>query len=227
MKTSSKIETSTENSFQWNRDFPGCEYLQGHLQKNRLVSEPGRQVPGLEEDAGMAEKGLTWAFFPIVSTVLILVMLLPTGAAALQYGDKAPLFETDMLEGGTFSLKDHRNKNVVLLNFWSVFCRDCISRIEALNKISDLYQKRNFILVGIAGDPPTPRMLARVKKYAAKMHYPVIMDSDLHIYQSYGVEIIPFAVLVDLDGNVVMAIQSLEPEPLKEISDRIDALTSE
>ncbi len=175
----------------------------------------------------MAEKGLTRTFFLIVSTILVLVMLLPTGVAALQYGDRAPLFETDMLEGGTFSLKDHRGKNVVLLNFWSVFCRDCISRIEALNKINDLYQKRNFILVGIAGDPPTPRMLAQVKKYAAKMHYQVIMDPDLLIYDSYDVDIIPFAVLIDRNGNVVMAIQSLEPEPLKEISDRIDALTSE
>jgi peroxiredoxin len=175
----------------------------------------------------MAEKGLTRTFFLIVSMILVLVMLLPAGVAALQYGDRAPLFETDMFEGGTFSLKDHRGKNVVLLNFWSVFCRDCISRIEALNKINDLYQKRNFILVGIAGDPPTPRMLAQVKKYAAKMHYQVIMDPDLLIYDSYDVDIIPFAVLIDRDGKVVMAIQSLEPEPLKEISDRIDALTRE
>jgi len=175
----------------------------------------------------MAEKGLTRTFFLIVSMILVLVMLLPAGVAALQYGDRAPLFETDMFGGGTFSLKDHRGKNVVLLNFWSVFCRDCISRIEALNKINDLYQKRNFILVGIAGDPPTPRMLAQVKKYAAKMRYEVILDPELLIYESYGVHIIPFAVLVDRDGKVVMATQSLEPEPLKEISDRIDALTRE
>lgn len=174
----------------------------------------------------MAEKGFTRAVI-LISTILLLVILLPDPAAALQNGDRAPLFKTDMLEGGTFSLKDHQGKNVVLLNFWSVFCRDCISRIEALNKIHDLYQKRDFILVGIAGDPPTPRMLTQVKKYASKMRYPVILDPDLFIYESYGVDIIPFAVLVDQDGKVVMAVQSLEPEPLKEISDKIDALTSE
>ena len=71
------------------------------------------------------------------------------------------------------------------------------------------------------------RMLAQVKKYASKMHYGVILDPELNIFSSYGVEIIPFAVLIDRDGRVVMAIQSLDPEPIKAISEAIDRLTAE
>jgi len=148
-------------------------------------------------------------------------------AVTVEAGDKAPLFDAQTLEGKKFNLKEHLGKNVVLLNFWSVFCRDCISRIEALNKINDLFSQRAFELVGIAGDPPTDRMLTQVKKYAAKMHYDVILDPELEVFDSYGVEIIPFAVLVDRNGKVVVAIQSLEPEPLKLISDAIDRLTRE
>jgi hypothetical protein len=70
-------------------------------------------------------------------------------------------------------------------------------------------------------------MLSQVKKYAAKMHYSVILDPELNIFSSYGVEIIPFAVLIDRDGKVVMAIQSLDPDPLKAISEAIDKLTRE
>jgi peroxiredoxin len=135
------------------------------------------------------------------------------------------MFVTETLDGGTFNLKEHLGKNIVLLNFWSVFCRDCLSRIEAMNKIHDLYQERNFELIGIAGDPPTDRMLTQVKKYAAKMHFDVVLDPELDIYESYGVEVIPFAVLLDRDGKVIMAIQSLEPEPLKGISEAIERLT--
>ena len=148
-------------------------------------------------------------------------------AVTVETGDRAPLFNAETLDGEKFNLKEHLGKNVVLLNFWSVFCRDCISRIEALNKINDLFSQRAFELVGIAGDPPTDRMLSQVKKYAAKMHYDVILDPELEVFDSYGVEIIPFAVLVDRDGTVVVAIQSLEPEPLKLISDAIDRLTKE
>jgi peroxiredoxin len=155
------------------------------------------------------------------------VMVSESYAVTIEKGDRAPLFISDKLEGGTFELKAHLGKNIVLLNFWSVFCRDCISRIEALNKISDLFQKRDFELVGIAGDPPTARMLSQVKKYAAKMHYDVVLDPELEVFDSYGVEIIPFAVLVDRDGTVVMAIKSLEPGPLKQISEAIDMLTKE
>ena len=167
------------------------------------------------------------------AAVLVLaVTLIVTGApgadaVTVEPGDRAPLFVTETLDGGSFNLKHSLGQKVVLLNFWSVFCRDCLSRIEALNKINDLFQKRDFELVGIAGDPPTDRMLVQVKKYAAKMHYNVILDPELEIYQSYGVEIIPFAVLIDRDGKVVMAIESLDPEPLKAISDAIDRLTRE
>jgi peroxiredoxin len=155
------------------------------------------------------------------------VFLTPCYAVTVEAGDRAPLFDARTLDGRQFTLKEHLGKNVVLLNFWSVFCRDCISRIEALNKINDLFSQRSFELIGIAGDPPTDRMLSQVKKYAAKMHYDVILDPELEVFDSYGVEIIPFAVLVDRDGTVVVAIHSLDPEPLKLISEAIDRLTKE
>lgn len=161
----------------------------------------------------------------LVGVTFIEGMVQPCVAETIKAGDTAPLFISDTLTGEQFRLKDHLGKNVVLLNFWSVFCKDCIKRIEALNKINDLFQKREFKLVGIAGDPPTDRMLIQVKKYAARMHFDVILDPELEVFDSYGVEIIPFAVLIDRDGTVVMAIQSLDPEPLKMISDAIDRLT--
>lgn len=164
-------------------------------------------------------------FLAVFLTAVVAMAAVPYEVSALSVGDKAPLFTADMLDGGSFILADHLGKEVVLLNFWSVYCRDCISRIEALNKIHDLYQARDFKLVGIAGDPPTDRMLKQVKKYAIRMRYPVILDPELFVYESYSVDIIPFAVLIDKNGKVEMAIQSLDPGPLKEISDKIEELT--
>ncbi|MDF1525784.1 MAG: TlpA disulfide reductase family protein [bacterium] len=169
-----------------------------------------------------------FAAFWFAVALLLFIQSVPVTscyAVTVEPGDRAPLFEAQTLDGDKFVLKEHLGKKVVLLNFWSVFCRDCISRIEALNKMNDLFSQRDFEIVGIAGDPPTDRMLSQVKKYAAKMHYDVILDPELEVFDSYGVEIIPFAVLVDRDGTVVVAIQSLEPEPLKLISDAIDRLT--
>jgi peroxiredoxin len=177
---------------------------------------------------GMKKRTLV---IPLMAVCVCLTILAgavpPCRAGTIQTGDTAPHFISDTLTGEQFELKEHLGKNVVLLNFWSVFCKDCIKRIEALNKIHDLFQKRDFELVGIAGDPPTERMLKQVKKYAVRMHYNVILDPELEIFDSYGVEIIPFAVLIDRDGTVVMAIQSLDPEPLKMISDAIDSLTKD
>lgn len=164
-----------------------------------------------------------------VLAALVLMVILPPRSVAVtvEKGDRAPIFENEVLDGERYDLKEHLGRDIILLNFWSVFCRDCLSRVEALNKIADLYQRRNFQLVSICGDPPTERMLAQVRKYAAKMHFPVVLDPELSIFTSYGVESIPFAVLIDTDGRVVIAVQSLEPEPIKTISDAIDRMTKE
>ena len=89
----------------------------------------------------------------LVAVLFFCVLLLPPAecyAVTVEAGDRAPLFDAQTLDGEKFVLKEHLGKNVVLLNFWSVFCRDCISRIEALNKINDLFSQRDFELVGIA-----------------------------------------------------------------------------
>jgi len=71
------------------------------------------------------------------------------------------------------------------------------------------------------------RMLSRVKNYPAKMHYDMILEQELGVSDSCGAEIIPFAVLVDRNGKAVVAIQSIDPEPLKLTSDAIDRLRKE
>ena len=164
-------------------------------------------------------------FFVLAFSLLSTGAVPPCHAITVEAGDRAPFFLSETLTGEKFELKEHLGKNVVLLNFWSVFCRDCISRIEALNKINDLFQKRDFELIGIAGNPPTDRMLSQVKKNAAKMYFEVILDPELEIFDSYGVEIIPFPVFIDKNKKVIMAIQSLEPEPLKMIAEAIDRLS--
>jgi peroxiredoxin len=148
-------------------------------------------------------------------------------AITVEAGDRAPYLDAETLAGEESKLKEHLGKNVVLMNFWSVFCRDCISRMEALNKINDLFSRRDFELVEIAVGPPTDRMFSQVKKYASRMHYDVNLDPELEVFDSYGVENISSAVLVGRDGPDIMAIQSLAPEPLKAISGDIDRLTKE
>jgi peroxiredoxin len=149
--------------------------------------------------------------------VLVLTMFfggsaLPCRAVTAETGDRAPLFVPETLAGEKFSLKEHLGRNVVLLDFWSVSCRNCISRIEVLNENHDLFQKRDFELIGIAGDPPADRMLSQVKNYAAKIHLQGILDPELELFER--------------NGKIVMPIQSPEPEPLKRISDAVESLTT-
>ena len=52
-------------------------------------------------------------------------------AVTVKAGDRAPCFDGETVGGREFNLKKHLEKNASLLNFGSVFCHDCITRIEA------------------------------------------------------------------------------------------------
>jgi len=158
-----------------------------------------------------------------LATALALAGMAPALAAVP--GEAAPAFVGQTLDGKIFRLESVLGEKVVLLNFWSVFCRDCIARIEAFNKMQERFRARPFVQMGICGDQLSSRMLDQVKKYAARMEYPVVLDPDLRVYELFGAEIFPYIVVIGRDQRIALVIKDLDPESLKKLNDKVDELT--
>ncbi|SDP91831.1 NHL domain-containing thioredoxin family protein [Lentzea jiangxiensis] len=106
--------------------------------------------------------------------------------------------------GTTVSLKDLRGK-VVLLDFWT-FC--CINCLHVLDELRPLEKEFEDILVTIGVHSPKfvheadpDALAAAVERY--EVHHPVLDDPELTTWQNYAVKAWPTLVLVDPEGYVV------------------------
>lgn len=125
-----------------------------------------------------------------------------TEAASNNVGKVAPTFQATTLEGKALNLADSRGK-VVLLYFWSLSCKPCLSSIPELKKDYDEVRKAdpNFTMIGLSMDSIDLPVQQRV----AQDQLPwvqVRIGEDSRIASDYGVRGVPRFVLIDREGYI-------------------------
>ncbi len=97
----------------------------------------------------------------------------------------------------TPSLADSRG-NVVLIDFWSTWCVPCIDNIPHLNSLHEKYRDKNFQLLSF-----TPQYRPLIERFLKThpINYPIGLSS--RTAQAYGVDALPYALLVDKEGKVI------------------------
>jgi DNA-binding beta-propeller fold protein YncE len=144
---------------------------------------------------------------------LIVATILP-GAAAAQNGSEPPL--APELTGGLgwlnvdkpVSLRELRG-NVVLLDFWTAGCVNCMHMLAVLDALETRRDGQPVQIIGVhsakfdSEKDPT-RVLAAVERYGIR--HPVVVDRDMAIWERYGVQAWPTLIVVRPDGRIAGAI---------------------
>ncbi|MFI3333014.1 MAG: TlpA disulfide reductase family protein [Rikenellaceae bacterium] len=134
--------------------------------------------------------------------------------------DDAPAFSVEMTSGETITLESLRGK-VVLLNFWATWCPPCQKELTRVQKdIIDRYQGRDFVFIPISRgeERSTVESFLESNGYT----FPVGLDTDQSIYNSYATEYIPRNYLINRHGVVVEATVGYEAEEFDELLQKID-----
>lgn len=100
---------------------------------------------------------------------------------------------------------------IVLLDFWTYGCINCIHMIPVLERLEQKYSDA-LVVVGVhsakfANEGETDNIRQIVQRY--DLHHPVINDQDFVVWQTYapfGVQAWPTFVLIDPLGNI-LAVQ--------------------
>ncbi|WP_052315989.1 TlpA family protein disulfide reductase [Desulfomonile tiedjei] len=139
--------------------------------------------------------GFGWA---VVICVLLSSCVSQKGA---DLGDRAPAFETRVLEGDSLIFNPVSGK-VHLLYFWADWCPRCEDDFHLMEK---LYQQWS-------NQANAPRFLAidvgqseeHVKNFVKRMKisFPICMDHDGKAARSYGVKGLPTYFLIDKQGAI-------------------------
>ncbi|MDB5182433.1 MAG: hypothetical protein JWO47_217 [Candidatus Saccharibacteria bacterium] len=94
---------------------------------------------------------------------------------------------------------------VVLVDFWTYSCINCIRNNPYLEKWYETYKDQGFVIVGVhAPEFSFEKVLANVKQGVKdqKITYPVALDNDLDTWNAYNNQYWPAGYLIDANGKV-------------------------
>ncbi len=115
----------------------------------------------------------------------------------LSTGSPAPDFRLAALSGSEVSLSDYRDKPVIL-NFGASWCPDC--RVEAPHLVAFARSHPEAVVLMVDGKEDR----ATVQTYADEfdMGYPIALDLDGMVFNTYHIWAIPTTYFIDRQGVI-------------------------
>ncbi len=103
-------------------------------------------------------------------------------------------------------LKHELRGHVVLLDFWTYCCINCMHILPDLEFLEEKYADQPFVVVGVHSakfdnEENRETIEAAVRRYNIK--HPVVIDDDMEIWNRYTVQAWPTFVLIDSRGRAV------------------------
>lgn len=100
------------------------------------------------------------------------------------------------------ALKGH----VVLLDFWTYCCINCIHVLPDLKYLEEKYKDDPFVVIGVHSpkfdnEKRIENVRAAVARY--EIRHPVTMDNAHKLWQAYGIRAWPSFLLIDSEGRVM------------------------
>lgn len=119
----------------------------------------------------------------------------------------APDFTLKDLNGEDVKLSDYRGK-IVILNFWTVWCKYCKQEMPDLNELNKELQKENEAVIITVDSQESPDT---VKDYLStnNIDLKVLLDQDGSVTQTYGVVGFPTTFIINKDGTLFTYIPQM------------------
>lgn len=163
-----------------------------------------------------------WTLLPLIGATLLLVSGCTPAARIEAGGQEKPepaqpepprkLVAAPELDGGVawlntagpLRMKDLRGK-IVLLDFWTFCCINCIHTLPDLAKLEKKYPNE-LVVIGVHSakfdqEKETEAIRKAILRY--EIQHPVVNDANRVIWERYEVEAWPSLYLIDPEGNLI------------------------
>jgi thiol-disulfide isomerase/thioredoxin len=130
-------------------------------------------------------------------------------------GAEAPEIYLKNPEGVPVSLKQLRGK-YVLIDFWASWCQPCIVEMPVIKSIYADYNDKGFEILGVSLDRERQAWLNAIENYSMDWVHVWDLGGETpgETANKYGVNGIPFTVLIDKEGKIIA--KNLRGEQLRE-----------
>lgn len=133
-------------------------------------------------------------------SLLILFLLLPAAALALQAGDVAVNCQATLADGEkNLDLSAYKGK-VILIDFWATWCPPCKKSMPFLNSLHNEKQTAGFEIIAINVDEDTEE--AKQFLTTNPVNYSLAFDPNGNCPAVFDVKAMPSSYLVDKTGKI-------------------------
>jgi cytochrome c biogenesis protein CcdA/thiol-disulfide isomerase/thioredoxin len=107
--------------------------------------------------------------------------------------------------GQSISLAQYRGKDVVLVDFWTYSCVNCLRTLPYLTSWYSKYKDQGFVIIGVhtpefAFEHVQSNVAAALVKLG--ITYPVVLDNEYKTWNAYGNQFWPHEYVIDIDGYI-------------------------
>ena len=164
---------------------------------------------------GQESKGSSYTKIPTVK-----------GIETLKAGNPAPDFSVRDLADKEFRLKDCKDKEPVLLFFWSFFCGPCREEMPMINEMTTQYGGKGLHVVGVNLDGK--EMKKAIDKFVVteKILFRIVFDElvgdSFLVADPYGVAGTPALFIIDREGMISYSVVgAVTPQQLRTEIDKV------
>lgn len=94
---------------------------------------------------------------------------------------------------------------VVMVEFWTFECYNCLNALPHVKQLEAKYRDRGFVVVGVhTPEFPREKVESNVRDQVKSLGivYPVVMDNEYKIWNSFGNQYWPAAYFIDATGHI-------------------------
>ena len=117
---------------------------------------------------------------------------------------EAPGFELQGPDGKTYSLADMRGQPVIV-NFWATWCPPCRAEMPSMQRAWEQLDGQGVMVVAVNVGERKEEIDAFVEQ--VQVDFPLPMDTDMSVSQSWPMRGLPTTFVVDADGRLVYRAQ--------------------
>lgn len=147
------------------------------------------------------------------------------GGPSSLLGKTAPAVKLKLLDGEEVPIARHRRKDIVILEFWTTWCKPCIRAVPETIEVVESYREKGVVLYPINQRESPNRVRSFMKVH--RWNVPMAMDSNGITSRRYAVNTIPRTVLIGKDGKIKTIYTGFSRNIKKRLEQELDTLLAE
>lgn len=111
--------------------------------------------------------------------------------------------EVKTLDGNTVTLGEELTGELIVLDFWTTWCKPCIRSIPKIIAVSEKFDETKVQFIGMNADSPRNQNKVKPMVNSLKIPYMIVMDTEQTILSELMVTAFPTLLIMNREGEVL------------------------